>query len=32
LRGGTPGDILTLNVMGVGTTNPGSDLTLIIRL
>ena len=32
LRGGAPGDILSLNVTGVGTTNPGSDLTLIIRL
>jgi hypothetical protein len=32
LRGGSPGDILSLDVTGVGTTNPGSDLTLIIRL
>ncbi len=26
------GDTLTLDVTGVGTTNPGSDLTLVIRL
>ncbi len=28
----TPGDQLSLDVTGVGTTNPGSDLTVIIRL
>jgi hypothetical protein len=32
LRGGAPGDVLSLNVAGVGTMSPGSDLTLIIRL
>jgi hypothetical protein len=26
------GDLLSLNVTGVGTTNPGSDLTFILRL
>ena len=26
------GDLLTLNIGGVGTTVPGSDLTLIMRL
>jgi hypothetical protein len=26
------GDLLTLEVTGVGTTNPGSDLTLVMRL
>jgi hypothetical protein len=26
------GDLLTLEVTGVGTTNPGSDLTLVVRL
>ena len=31
LRAGSPGDILTLDVQSVGTTNPGSDLTIIIR-
>jgi hypothetical protein len=28
----TAGDQLSLDVTGVGTTNPGSDLTVIIRL
>jgi hypothetical protein len=27
-----PGDQLSLDVTGVGTANPGSDLTVIIRL
>jgi len=26
------GDLLQLNIAGVGTTVPGSDLTLIMRL
>jgi hypothetical protein len=26
------GDLLSLDVTGVGTTNPGSDLTFILRL
>jgi hypothetical protein len=26
------GDLLTLDVTGVGTSNPGSDLTVVIRL
>jgi hypothetical protein len=32
LRGGNPGDVLSLSVTAVGATNPGSDLTLIVRL
>jgi hypothetical protein len=26
------GDLLSLNITGVGTTVPGSDLTLVLRL
>lgn len=32
LRTGNPGDIVTLDVTAVGTTAPGSDLTLVVRL